>query len=465
MPVLFLFAGVFLEGAWASFRQAFGAARRTLFIVALVPMLALAGYANYQVFFHKQIHAASVRIEFTREVSAVANHIASLGEGHYVYLFANYPYYSPGMDFAWMAGEAPGEQGIDVLDVIPSHRGPGDEDLVYVFVTPYNVQALAEVVRYFYPEARIETLRGEYDRYTFAAAQVTAEDVVESQGLLGSYYSGDSPAGEPDVVRQEGEVSFDWTKEEPPLVFPFSAEWRGTLYAPEAGGYVLEMEPPGLCRIWLDDSELEQEEEIRLVKGWHKLRVTCLGLEDVGSLRLLWTVPGGQSEAVAKEFLSPREEVSGVLVSVFRGPDWEGEPVEQSIQPTLSLLRMPSAWNSAFVAELEGEQYSLECRGQSRVEEEGSYGFNVVPWNGSASLWVDGVEVAAAGGERSVSGSGEVQLNPGWHDLLLRYSYQGGEFSGVEVLWTTPGGEAQAIPPTLMRPTGATITSSASQTP
>jgi hypothetical protein len=369
------------------------------------------------------------------------------------------------MDFAWMAGEAPGEQGIDVLDVIPSHGKEGDEDLVYVFVTPYNVEALAEIVRYFYPEARIETFHGEYDRYTFVAAHVAAEQVRRSQGLAGSYYHGDSTEGEPEVVRQEGQLSFDWTVEEPPLAFPFSAEWKGTLYAPEAGSYFLEMEPPGTCQIRIDESELEKEEEIRLAKGWHRLRVTCMRMEDVGSLRLLWTVPGGQSEVVAAELLSPKGEVNGVLVSAFRGPDWEGESVDQSIQPILSLLRMPAAWQSAFVAELEGGPYSLECRGELKVEEEGSYGFNVVSWNGSATLWVDGAEVATAGGEETRSGSGEVELGPGWHDLLLRYAYHGGEFSGVEVLWTPPGGEAQVIPPALMRPTGGLITESASLAP
>jgi 4-amino-4-deoxy-L-arabinose transferase-like glycosyltransferase len=462
MPVLLLFAGVFLEGAWATFRQAFGASRRAAFCLFLLPALMLAGYANYHIFFHRQIHADSVRIEFTREISAVANQIASLGEGHYFYLFANYPYYSPGMDFAWMAREAPGERGIDVLDVIPSHRRPGDEDLVYIFVSPYNVQALAEVVRYFYPEARPETFQGEYDRYTFVAAHITAEEVRRSQGLLGSYYSGNSTEAEPEVVRQEGQLSFDWTAEMPPLPFPFSAEWKGAIYAPEAGSYVLEMEPPGHCQMEVGESELEEKEEIRLVKGWHKLRVTCLGLEDVSSLRLLWSAPGRQMEVVAAEFLSPRGEVNGVLVSVFRGPDWAGEPVEQSIQPILSLLRMPAAWQSAFVSELEGEQYSLECSGRLRVEDKGSYRFDIVPRNGRATLWLDGAEVAAVGEEGSADGSGDVELGPGWHALRLRYAYHGGEFSGVEVLWTPPGGEAQVIRPALTRPTGGLITRSGS---
>jgi hypothetical protein len=464
MPVLFLFAGVFLEGAWVAFRQAWGESRRSLFFVTLVPLLALAGYANYHLLFDQQIDADSVRIEFTREISAVANYIASLGEGHYFYLFANYPYYSPGMDFAWMAHEAPGEQGVDVLDVIPNHRTAGNEDLVYVFVTPYNVQALADVVRYFYPGAPIETFQGEYDRYTFVAAHVSAEQVRKAQGLLGSYYSGTSTEVEPEVVRQEGQLSFDWTEEEPPLPFPFSAEWQGTLCAPEEGSYVLEMEPPGLCRIEVDEWEPRQKEEIWLVKGWHKLRVMCLGLEDVGSVRLLWTVPGGQKEVVAPEFLSPKEQVNGILVSVYQGPDWEGEPVAESIQPSLSLLRMPSPWDSAFIAGLQGEQYSLECSGQLRAEDEGTYRFDVAPRNGSATLWLDGVEVAA-GDESTRTGPNAAELRPGWHDLRLTYAYRGGEFSGVEVLWTPPGGNAQVIPLAMLRPTGRLVTGAESLTP
>jgi len=458
LPVLFIFAGVFVEGAWASFRRGFGESRRGYFALFLLPVLVLAGFANYYVFFERQIHADSVRIEFAREISAVANYISSVGRGHYFYLFANYPYYSTGMDFAWMAGEAPGERGVDVLDVIPSRRTASDEDVVYIFTTPYSVQALAEVVKWFYPQAMMETFQGEYDRYTFVAAHVAAEEVWRSQGLLGYYYSGDDMESEPDVVRQDRQLDFDWTADEPPLSFPFSAEWRGTLYAPEEGSYVLEIEPRGPCRSHVDDLELQDGEAMGLVKGWHGFRVTCSGLEEGYSLSLVWTAPGHQREVVPAEFLSPKEEAHGVLVSVYEGPHWSGDPVQRSIQPVLSLLRMPTAWQSAFVPELEGGLYSLDCRGQFRVDEGGVYRFDLVPWNGKATLYVDGAEVVAVEGEGRTAGSDEVELGPGWHDLWLRYSYHGGEFSGVEVLWTPPGGEKHSIPPGLMRPVGELMT-------
>jgi len=465
MPVLFIFAGIFFDGALKTLEMAFGHRRRVYFALLLVPFLALAGWANYQVFFHRQIHADSVRIEFTREISAVANYIALLGEGHYVYLFANYPYYSPGMDFAWMAREAPGERGVDVLGAIPSHREVGDEDLVYIFVTPYDVQALAEVVAYYYPGVHIETFHGEYDRYTFVAAHVGAEQVRESQGLLGYYYSGHETKPVPDMVRRERQLEAPWMVEEPPVPFPFSVEWRGTLYAPEWGSYVLEMEPSGLCLMEVDGSRVEDGEEIGLAKGGHQLRVTCLGWEEVPSLRLLRTTPGRQPEVVPAQFLSPREEALGLLVSVFEGPEWRGEPVERSIQPVLSLLSMPTAWQSAFVPELAGELYSLDCQGQLKVEEPGIYRFDVLSWKGGATLLIDGGEVVSVEGERGAGASGEVELGPGWYDLRLRYSYHGGEFSGVEVLWTPRGAETQIIPPASLRPPGEAITGSASRPP
>ena len=188
------------------------------------------------------------------------------------------------------------------------------------------------------------------------------------------------------------------------------------------------------------------------------MRVTCSGLEDGYSLRLVWTAPGRQREVVPAEFLSPKEEAHGVLVSAFEGPEWSGDPVVRSIQPVLSLLRMPTAWQSAFVPELEGELYSLDCRGQFRVDEAGVYRFDLVPWNGKATLYVDGAEVVAVEGERRTASSDEVELGRGWHDLWLRYSYRGGEFSGVEVLWTPPGAETQIIPPAWMRPVGELMT-------
>jgi hypothetical protein len=450
MPVLFLFAGVFLERSWAAFQRSFGAARRGYFAVVLLPILVLAAYANYFVFFQRQIHADSVRIEFTREISAVANYVSSLGDGSYVYLFANYPYYSPGMDFAWMAKENPGERAVDVLDVIPSHRRPGDEELVYVFVAPYDVESLAKLVVYHYPQAQLQTFQGEYGRYTFVAAHVSAEEARRAQGLRGYYYSGHDLDAEPVVVRPDGQLSFDWTVDQPPLVSPFSAEWRGSLFAFQAGSYVLETEPSGLCQILVDGTMLDSTEGLELAKGWHKLMVACVELED--RVRLMWTTPRRAREVIPAEFLSPREEVSGVLVLVFEGPDWSGDPLEQSIQPSLSLLRMPTLWQSGFTRDLAGAMYSLDCSGQFMARGPGTYHFEVTPWNGKATLYVDGAEIVTAEGAKVISDSGEVVLEAGWHDLRLRYAYGGGEFSGVQVFWTPPGAGKQSIPTELMRP-------------
>jgi hypothetical protein len=452
MPVLFLFAGVFLERSWAAFQRSFGVARRGYFAVLLLPVLVLAGYANYFVFFQRQIHAGSVRIEFTREISSVANYVSSLGDGRYVYLFANYPYYSPGMDFAWMAKENPGERRVDVLDVIPSHREAGGEELVYIFVTPYDVQALAELVVYHYPQAQLRTFQGEYGRYTFVAAHVPAEEARRAQGLSGHYYSGHDLEAEPVAVRSDEKLSFDWRVNQAPLAFPFSAEWRGTIFAPEAGRYLVETEPDGLCGTRVDEQPLGEGEERRLAKGWHKLRVTCVGLEEGAGVWLKWTAPGRVREVIPAEFLSPREEVNGVQVSVFEGPDWSGDPVEQSIQPSLSLLRMPTIWQSGFTRGLAGAMYSLDCSGQLMAQEPGSYLFEVEPWNGKVTLYVDGVEVVTAEGAKTTSNSGQLGLEAGWHDLWLRYAYGGGEFSGVQVFYTPPGGRRQSIPTELMIP-------------
>jgi 4-amino-4-deoxy-L-arabinose transferase-like glycosyltransferase len=452
MPVLFIFAGVFLDGALATFEAAFGSKRRRYFGLLLVPILLLAGCANYQTFFQRQIYADSVRIEFTREIAAVANHIASLGEGRYFYLFANFPYYTSGMDFAWMAREAPGERGIDVLDVVPSHRQTGDQDVVYVFSTPYDVEALVDVVQYFYPQAEVSLFEGEYDRYTFASVQVGADEVRGAQGLRASYYRGQEAEAEPDLERIDAQISFDWRVDSPPVAVPFVAEWRGTVFAPHAGTYVFQIAGSEGARILVDGQSLGGGDTVELFKGWHELEVQHVVVEEGGQVELLWTVEESEPEAMASHYLNPRTDVHGVLVTVFEGASFEGTPVERSVEPSLSLLRMPTAWQSAFVAELEGELYSLDCRGALRVEEPGSYRFEVVPWNGQAGLYVDGVLVSTALAQPSPSTGAEVVLEPGWHDLRLRYSYEGGEFSGVQVFWTPPGGEKEAIPPASLRP-------------
>jgi hypothetical protein len=465
MPVLFIFAGVFIDGALKTLEMAFGPRRRGYFGLVLIPMLVLAGWSNYQLFFHRQVFADSVRIEFTREITAVANYIADLGEGQYVYLFANYPYYSPGMDFAWIAAERPGERATDVLDVVPSHRDIEDGDLVYIFVSPYDVQALAAAVRDFYPQAIVETFEGEYDRYTFTTVRVAAEEVEAAQGLLGYYYSDSALQGLPQVVRRERQINLDWDVVDPPLSSTFSAEWRGILYAPQDGEYILEIEPMGLCHFRVDEVMVMGAEPLRLVKGGHELQVACPELTGDGPVRLLWTTPGRVREVVPAQFLAARERVNGILVSAFKGPDWQGEPVERSIQPVLSLLSMPTAWQSGFTRRLAGELYSLDCRGQLEIRQPGSYSFHLMPWNGEAVLWIDGTRLAMLPDGSARTRSGMVELGSGWHDLRLLYSYHGGEFSGVEVLWTPPGGETQTIPPGLLRPVGQVVRRPSSPAP
>ncbi len=465
MPVLFIFAGVFLDGALTTFEMAVGSNRRRYFGLLLAPVLLLAGCANYQTFFQHQIYADSVRIEFTREIAAVANHIASLGEGRYVYLFANFPYYTSGMDFAWMAREAPGERGIDVLDVVPSHRQTGDQDVVYVFSTPYDVEALVGVVQYFYPQAEVSLFAGEYDRYTFASVLVGADEVRGAEGLRGSYYHGQEAKAEPDLERIDVQISFDWQEESPPLAFPFVAEWRGTVFVPHAGTYGFRVDGSEGARILVDAQAFGSGETVELLRGWHELEVQHVVVEDGSQVELLWAVDDREPEAIADYYLNPRTEVHGVLVTVYEGASFEGTPVERSVQPNLSLLRMPTAWQSAFVPELEGELYSLDCRGALRVEEPGSYRFEVVPWNGQAGLYIDGVLVSTALAQPSPSSGAEVELEPGWHDLHLRYSYDGGEFSGVQVFWTPPGGEKEAIPPASLRPVEEVTAGTASHVP
>jgi hypothetical protein len=452
MPVLFLFAAVLFEGAWGAFRGAVGPSRQRYFALILLPILISAGYSNYHIFFHRQIDAPSVRVEFTREVSAIAKYIASLGGGHYFYLFANYPYYTPGMDFAWIAGEPPGEQGVTILDAIPSHREAGDEELVYLFATPYNVDALAEAVRYVYPQALIEKFQGEYDRYTLVSARVGAEEARGAQGLTGRYYAGYHRYGEPGLVRQDAQLSFDWRLHEPPLPFPFSVDWRGTVYAPEAGVYTFDSEAIGQVQIYVDERMLSNEEEITLVKGWHALRVLYESEEDEGALWLLWRAPGRGRELVPPGFLSPRLEVDGLLVSYFEGPDWSGQPVEQSIEPITYLAGMPTPWQSAPIPELEGKLYSLDCHGELEVDHPGSYRFQVIPWHGVATLHIDGEEMVTVEDMTTLSGGEPVELSPGWHDLRLRYSYHGEEFSGIQLSWTPPGEDTQIIPPAALRP-------------
>ncbi|MFQ6013928.1 MAG: PA14 domain-containing protein [Anaerolineae bacterium] len=453
LPVIYLFICVLVRQGWQEFRRAFGPRRHAWSFLPLSLVLAIAAWLNYDTFFNRQIHDSRVRIEFDREIAAVANYIASLGKGYYIYLFANYPFYVQGHDFAWMAGEPAGRRAVDIGAVVPN-RDETPLDIAYIFSIPYDGQSLAAVVRHVYPGATVESFPSQYGHYSFVSALVSNDEVMARRGLMARYWSDREGDGGPVVERRDLQIEFDWHLSKPPLAPPFQVEWRGSLYVPVQGQYAFVLEGDGEGRTFVDGNLVESEKTVPLVQGWHGLQVRYASGPRPRVVRLLWQRADGIVEGIPATHLSTLEGPEGWLASYYRGSGWGEGPVLKRIEPVVAMVNVPSHWNGAPLEVLQGQPFSVEWDGWLKAERQGFYTFVVEAWSGEAELYVDEVMMLEVTGQPNVRSqrAEELELAEGLHHVMVRYSFLEGEFNGLKLRWAPPGQPTEVIGPAYVRP-------------
>lgn len=97
---------------------------------------------------------------------------------------------------------------------------------------------------------------------------------------------------------------------------PFGGIWRGALYAPEDGGYVLTLESDDGSALYLDSQPVidhwrmntpaRKTTMIWLRRGFHRLAQHYENLFNSGRLRFFWAPPGAPLEVVPSEYLFSR---------------------------------------------------------------------------------------------------------------------------------------------------------------
>ncbi len=130
-------------------------------------------------------------------------------------------------------------------------------------------------------------------------------------GLLGAYYQGADWLGDPAFLQLDPQVAFYFHVL--PLARPFSVEWKGGLYAPQAGLY----------RFWtnsIDESFLRignadvvansganrlVEGSVSLEQGWHPVVLRYRNFNHYSQVYLHWAPPGGSRQLVPPEVLRP----------------------------------------------------------------------------------------------------------------------------------------------------------------
>jgi hypothetical protein len=290
-------------------------------LYALIVLLPCAAYVNYDLFFNQQIHRADVRMEYERDIASVAYAIAALPERPYVYLMADWPFYTAEQDFGWMAGAPRGRRIFSLSEALPALDAP-QTAIAYVIAEPYDDETLIEVVRAVYPEARIETFKGAYRDYTFHVAYIGANQRANTRALNPNlsvtYFEAAKPT-QPITTQLTAVIAFtrvdgDWatTPFKELQGKPYLAQWDARLQITQTNHYRFKLETRnGGAELWLDgravlsEAGRAQESVTREViianfsAGVHDLRVkfTSLSSETSSRLRagftLHWIGPDG----------------------------------------------------------------------------------------------------------------------------------------------------------------------------
>lgn len=168
----------------------------------------------------------------------------------------------------------------------------------------------------------------EYKGASLVPASAFSPEGEDGAGLRGEYFS--DPAaydegfpGEPDLVRSDGQISFDWRGSPGEGIegSQFAARWLGTMNAPASGVYGFVSTSFNGSRLYLDgdlvldnlgdfDGPFTAAGRAELSEGGHDFRVEFQSIGDDPTLDLRWFTPEDVAEAAD---LAGRSEVALVF--------------------------------------------------------------------------------------------------------------------------------------------------------
>ena len=444
IPAVYALAAVPLGKAWGAWGKAHRATAlvSTLLVVAL---MLVAGYLNYDRYFNQQMNNPEVFHAFSTADTAVAYHVNQLGRESYRFYLQNQR--TPAFRFLVKGLDRElDERFFSIVDHLPI-RERSDKDVIYI-LEPWRVALPPESFFRYYPQGVYQEIKDPFGKTMFFTFAVKKEDVEAIQGLTGRYYADDDLSGEPQLVRRDATIAFDWPKENPLGREPLSVAWEGTIFVPQSGTYALGTRSAGRSQVRIDgalivdnpgrrDETLRVWETLTVSKGWHSLEVNCLDCAG-GPMELYWRASGKEPEIVPQEALCTVPLArSGLLGKYYRGTDWAGLPVFQQVDPMISFRWHDDPLSVPWCAQWEG---------QLRLPEGGVYRFRMYS-NDYAALYINGQQVV----EYPSSPSGSIQLEAGEHDILVKYSNTK-HYSEMRLFWTPPGRSSETIPTEVLFP-------------
>ncbi len=239
------------------------------------------------------------------------------------------------------------------------------------------------------------------------------------------------------------ESNWDWSKAA--LHPPFSARIRGRLLVREDGPYTLSLSDGEGATLAIDGGRLVfpgrgRELVADLARGMHDIALDVLvSRPSVTSLR--WARAGGELMPIAASaMISPRYDFGGLLGSYYHGVDASGTPVFQRIDPSVAF----------YFHEVPVERpFSIRWKGMLLVPRDGDYTFSSKSIDGS-TVALDGREIVRNPGALTNSES-IARLGKGPHAIEVTL-WNESDYAQIFLKWKPPGGEAEIIPTSVLRP-------------
>ncbi|HID63674.1 MAG TPA: hypothetical protein EYP49_13195, partial [Anaerolineae bacterium] len=329
IPILFVLICFLIQALWKAGDRLFGLWGRRGFALCLVGLSSLALYFNGDTFFGKQVHDSRVRAAYENGTLALCHYLSSLPLDTYVYLWSETQaldfLFRPN-DYMWACQNLQGEPLSSLTEGLPA-RTPST-DVAYVILNPRSDrEEISDLVQYFYPEARCQSLAGEYGLYTIVSCQVSGQVISQRRGLQGEYYQGADFEGSPALTRVDRVASLDWEREGTPLNVPFGVIWRGMFYVEREGRCGLGSDTGDEVEITVDGQRLfstfEGEELARVVelsKGWHIIDIKLNKRVSGGRFNLYQFDGEGQKRELTDKALFALNPVRGwVRTQYFDG--------------------------------------------------------------------------------------------------------------------------------------------------
>lgn len=325
LPAVALLIGDLLARVWRRLSQPGGRAWRGAVVAGGIAFLALSGYYNVHAYFVTYAQDHRTFWGFTPMETGVARSAVAALNSHTVYVVPKLAHFSS-LRFATYQRPDRGGGGLSQLpyrtffptDDLPL-PAPSDRDVLIILETQYL--SLAPFIGHYYPAATTRLHRAPDGQPLYVTVDIprwalpgAIPDPPPGQGLLASYFRGESWQGEPAMQRVDPLLSFHWQGNDP-LPNPFSIRWEGEIVLPADGFYFFALAGDDGVRLWLDGEVVGQslrpdasnvvEAHLDLEAGRYPIRIEYFQRSGTKLVEFRWTRPGGPLELVPPEALRP----------------------------------------------------------------------------------------------------------------------------------------------------------------